>query len=524
MDRKQLLLVDDDPSAIHALAGMLGGQGDLRFATSGGDALRLAHLQRPDLIVLDLNMPGLNGFEVCRALQSDAALAQVPVVVATSRADAAAEVAALELGVVDYLTKPLLPAQVLARVQAVLRRQPAATGLSVPTPAPALQVQRVLIVDDDPSAVLALRKALVPTGAQLYFADQGAGALAMAREVLPDLVVLDLHMPGLDGFDVCQRLLQDPALGEPCVLFVTRFSDVDNEARALALGATDFIGKPFSPVVLQARVRNLLRLRQVQQQRVLDERAQGHQRADSAERAHAAAESASAGKSLMLAYVAHEIGNPLNGMLGMAALMAMDPQQPLPPVHLQRLQLLQQAGGQLQRLLHDLLDLRQLETGHFTLDIGEADAVHIVQQALDTLSAQAQRAGVLLQRLPEPATLGLRCDRRRLQQCLLNLVGNALKFSPQGGQVLVELSQQQGELRIAVHDQGPGLSAQQQAALFEPFNRLGQSSATPGVGLGLLITRTLVQAMQGGLLVRSAPGQGSCFTLVLPGQAPDAAG
>lgn len=516
MDRKQLLLVDDDPSAIHALAGMLGGQGDLRFATSGDDALRLAHVLPPDLIVLDLDMPGLNGFEVCRALQADAALAQVPVIVATSRADAAAEVAALELGVADYLTKPLLPAQVLARVQAVLRRQPPASAMPLPTPLPALQAQRVLIVDDDPSAVLALRKALVPTGVQLYFADQGMAALAMAREVLPDLVMLDLHMPGLDGFEVCERLLQDSALAEPGVLFVTRYSDVANEARALALGATDFIAKPFSPVVVQARVRNLLRLRQVQQQRLLDERTQGHQRTDIADRARAAAEAASASKSLMLAYVAHEIGNPLNGMLGLARLMATDAQQPLPPVHQRRLQLLQQAGGQLQALLHDLLDLRQLETGHFTLDLADADAVAIVQQVLDTVSAQAQQAGVRLLCRPGPATLLLRCDQRRLQQCLLNLVGNALKFSPRGGQVEVALERQPGQLHLAVHDQGPGLSPQQQAALFEPFNRLGQGAATPGAGLGLLITRTLVQAMQGGLLVRSAPGQGSCFTLVLP--------
>lgn len=151
--------------------------------------------------------------------------------------------------------------------------------------------KQLLLVDDDPSAIHALAQMLAGQGV-LRFATSGDDALRLAQLQAPDLILLDLDMPGLNGFEVCQRLLQEPLLGEPGVLFVTRFSDVQTEARALALGATDFISKPFSPVVLQARVRNLLRLRQAQQQRVLDERAQGHRRTDHAERARQTAENA----------------------------------------------------------------------------------------------------------------------------------------------------------------------------------------------------------------------------------------
>ena len=260
----RLLLVDDDPSAIQVMSRMLARYPDQQFATSGEVALRLARETTPDLIVLDIEMPGMSGLEVCEALRADLALAQVPVIFATKHATSTLEVAALKFGAVDFVTKPLNAAQLTSRVRAHLRSgrsfktledQRLAVG-ATPLPISA-ETSRLLIVDDDVAAIRILQHTLTNIG-QVHFAKSGAEALRMARSLEPHLILLDAHMPEFDGFQVCAALKAEPAFEHTPIVFVTRFSDPHNEMRALDLGAADFIAKPYTAAVLLARVRNLL--------------------------------------------------------------------------------------------------------------------------------------------------------------------------------------------------------------------------------------------------------------------------
>ena len=264
----RLLLVDDDPSAILVLSRMLARYPDQRFATSGAEALRLARESPPDLILLDAEMPGMTGFEVCSALRNDPLLAQVPVIFATSHDTAEVQVAALRQGAVDFLTKPLDAARVAARVGAHLRSRALlnATKDIGTEPAPRappgdLHLPRLLIVDDDVAAIQLLHNTLAGVG-ELYFAKSGTEALELAHRHWPDLILLDAQMPGVDGFEVCAALKAEPAFFHVPIVFVTRYSDPRNELRALDLGAADFIGKPYTRAILLARVRNLLELKQ----------------------------------------------------------------------------------------------------------------------------------------------------------------------------------------------------------------------------------------------------------------------
>jgi len=263
-----LLLVDDDPAAIQVTGRMLAHYPDQRFATSGEVALRLARESRPDLILMDAEMPGLSGLGVCKALKADPALADVPVIFVTSHDSTALQVAALQEGAADFVSKPLLASQFTARVRAQLRskaliedlrRDGRLQGLAA-RPPPLEQASRVLIVDDDTASIHILRHTLGEMG-KLHFAKTGEEALRVTRDVLPDLILLDAHMPGLDGFDVCRTLKADPQFRHVPIAFITRFSDPRYETCALDLGAADFIAKPYTPAVLQARVRNLLELK-----------------------------------------------------------------------------------------------------------------------------------------------------------------------------------------------------------------------------------------------------------------------
>jgi len=629
----RLLLVDDDPSAIQVMARMLSQYPDQRFATSGAAALRLAREATPDLIVLDVDMPGMTGLDVCEALKADPILAGVPVIFATSHDPTTLlQVTAFQKGASDFITKPLIAAQLTARVRAHLRakqliedlqRDSLASGATPPLPG--TRMPRLLIVDDDIASIHVLRHALAAMG-DFHFAKNGEEALDLARRLVPDLILLDAHMPGLDGFDVCKTLKAEAAFTHVPIAFITRFSDPRNEMRALDLGAADFIAKPYTRAILQARVRNLLDLKQrtdaelqavrehwrrVGEARVADivgaasdaivscdadakvvlinaaacrmfgvehtqaigapmqallgegaltdnqaedapvrttiTRASGEcfptemsvsrvgegsdclttvmlrdisdrERLEAESRSRIEAETASRTKTLMLSYIAHEMGNPLNGMMGFAQLMAADDSNPMPPVQAERLTQILASGRHLEVLMRDVMDLGRFETGKLTVELRPVNAARCAQDATEAVSALAQQAGVKLASLLASVITHCAADAGRLHQCLVNLLTNAIKYNRPGGWARIEVTSDSREVAIAVRDNGFGLDALQRQHLFEPFNRLGrQLAATPGAGLGLVITRQLVEAMNGQLRVESEPGQGSCFTITLPG-------
>lgn len=626
----RLLLVDDDPSAIQIMSRMLAHYADQRFATSGEAALRLAREKTPDLILLDIDMPGMSGFDLCEALRADQVLAGVPVIFATSQDPTALlQVAAFEKGASDFVTKPLIAAQLTARVRVQLRAKALIDELlrdssqsGAPPRVPGTQTPRLLIVDDDVASIHILRHALAAMG-DFHFAKSGKEALDLARRLDPDLILLDAHMPDLDGFEVCRTLKAEAAFRHVPIAFVTRFSDPRNEMRALDLGAADFIAKPYTTAILQARVRNLLDLkrrtdaellaarthwRQVSDARVTDVFAAasdaivtcdaedkvvlinaaacrmfgvGHlqtigssvhgllgegawtahqvasirttiksangdavpvemsvskvgegadrlttvmlrdisdrERLEAESRSRIEAETASRTKTLMMSYIAHEMGNPLNGMLGFAQLMAADVEHPLSKPQAKRLEHIANSGRHLQYLMRDVTDFGQFEVGKLTIESRLVNAAGCAQQATEAVSALAEQAGVAVTCVLASASVYCVADAARLHQCLVNLLTNAIKYNRAGGWARIEVTGSSTEVAIAVRDNGLGMDALQRQHLFEPFNRLGrQLTAMPGAGLGLLITRQLVEAMNGQLQVVSEPGAGSCFTVVLP--------
>ena len=229
-------------------------------------------------------------------------------------------------------------------------------------------------------------------------------------------------------------------------------------------------------------------------------------------------------KTLTMSYIAHEIGNPLHGILGFARLMAADVREPLAASQAKRLEHILSCGRHLEGLTRDVMDLGRFETGKLTIDLRPVDATRCAEDAAAAVLALAEQAGVTLSQWPPASASGVCADADRLHQCLVNLLSNAIKYNRRGGWARVEVKGDSQQVAIAVRDNGMGMDALQRQHLFEPFNRLGrQGDAAPGTGLGLAITRQVVEAMHGQIRVDSDPGLGSCFTIVLPGAAPAAA-
>lgn len=614
--RARMLLVDDDASAILVMHDMLSDCQQLRFATSGAEALDAARRDPPDLILLDARMPGMSGLEVCAQLKSDPRLVHIPVMVVTGSVLTDVEIAMLKAGAVDVMTKPLEREQFRSRVRTVLR----VPGESPSLPTPEDARPRLLVVDDDASAIHLLQSTLAGVG-QIHFAISGQSALKTAFRIEPDIVVLDSHMPGMDGYEVCTRLRAERAFSRVPVVFVTRYADPEGEARAFDKGATDFIAKPYSTTVLRARIRNLLRLkrqadadahaagrkwRDIADHRVaqlvhsasdailssgpdgriilanpaagvlfgrdrdlvgtelaalhpdLTNHAQerdaafgieirrpdgsmrlgqaqlsstgtsdsamltwiirdetDRQRLEVESRAREAAQATNTALNRMMQFLAHELRNPLTGILGLGQLLKRELQQGSKAA--QWLELMTTSAQVLQQRI---LDLESVSKG------GEL-ALQVVPQRVN-LRAEAEKAamagageaaaaGVELRMPTSGEAVLVLADPARLQQCLANLISNAIKYNRPQGWLSVQVTQQAGRGVISVADGGIGMDDQQRAHLFEPFNRLGREhGSVPGTGIGLVITRGLVLAMGGDLQLRADTVDGSCFDLSFP--------
>ncbi|TDP62026.1 response regulator [Roseateles toxinivorans] len=260
-DKPRLLLVDDDTVALQVLSKTLAPYARMRFARSGTEALKAVNEELPDLLILDVNMPGLGGMDVLAALRAKPASVHLPVILVTSASDETLEATALEIGAQDFIRKPFQPELLVDRMRALLRLSALRAPNASLTTDRLRQGARILLVDDDPVAIEFMRASLAPLGATLMAAADGEQALASMHDQAPDLVLLDAEMPRLDGYAVCQAMQVDPVLAQVPVAFVSVNAEAKFETLSFAVGASDFLAKPFKPEVLLARVRKLLQLR-----------------------------------------------------------------------------------------------------------------------------------------------------------------------------------------------------------------------------------------------------------------------
>lgn len=229
------------------------------------------------------------------------------------------------------------------------------------------------------------------------------------------------------------------------------------------------------------------------------------------------AEAASRNKTELLSRVSHELRTPLNGVIGFADLCRQD--DSMEPKHREWARLIGDSGRHMLHLVDEILDLAAAEAGRLQVTMAQVCLGQAIGDCIAMAQAECLRLGL---RLREPDAEALQAtlttDALRLRQVVDNLLSNAVKYTPAGGAVGLEVRRLDGEIELRVSDSGPGLDANRLAQIFTPFNRLGaERSRVPGSGLGLALTKALVEALQGRIRVESEPGQGSVFIVTLPG-------
>ncbi len=376
----------------------------------------------------------------------------------------------------------------------------------------------VLIVDDTPANLVALGAVLQPLGMRIVEARSGPEAIELVSRESFACVLLDVQMPGMDGFEVARRLREMEAGAEVPILFLTAIHRDEEYARkGYASGAADYITKPFDPDVLRARVRAFVdlfhqrdRLR-VQQLTALLERERA---------ARLDAEAANRSKDEFLATVSHELRTPLTAILG----WSMIARRSSPPAEIAKvLNVIERSARSQLRIIEDLLDVARALGGSLRLEIGEARIADVIEAALMSVRPAADAKGVALEVDLDPSVGAIAADPERLQQVVWNLLSNAIKFTPAGGHVALSASRSESTIVIRVTDDGQGIPPEFLPYLFEPFRQADGSTTRRhgGLGLGLAIVKQLVEAHGGTISARSdGEGKGTTFTVEIPARAP----
>lgn len=385
-----------------------------------------------------------------------------------------------------------------------------------------LKGAKILMVDDTPENLEVLRKVLIKDNYQVLLAHSGEMAIQLAHQALPDLILLDVMMPRMDGFETCHILKQHEVTKNIPVIFITAKHQTEDVVEAFAKGAVDFVNKPFKQEEVRMRVRNHLQLYLWMKQRERLLQLTDHAR-QLAEQARLAAEASNRAKSTFLANLSHELRTPLNGILGYAQILTRD--STLTHQQHEGIKVIQRSGEYLLTLLSDVLDLAKMESGRIELLETDFNFDKFLQDLASLFQNRAELKGIIFVYQPlSPLPLGVRGDEKRLRQVLVNLLGNAVKFTHRGGvtfkvgycedfQPDVSPSQPpKSHLRFLVEDTGIGIAPAELDKILLPFQQGGDPQYRPdGTGVGLTLANNLIELMGGHLQIESTLEQGSHF-------------
>jgi len=405
----------------------------------------------------------------------------------------------------------------------------------------------LLLVDDRAENLLALEAILEPLGQSLVRANSGPEALKQVLASEFAAILLDVQMPGMNGFEVAEIIKSREKSRTIPIIFLSAISKEDAYVfKGYSMGAVDYVFKPFNPDVLRSKVAVFvdlyLKQREIQRQGDLLRESQKRelelehrtslleaearsaaklsQMNDELHRRQVALEQAMGARNRFYASMSHELRTPINAVIGYSTLMLDNIYGPLNAKQKEGLQRTLKAARHLLELVNDVLDLSKIEAGKIELSLQPVIFPALIDDLFVTVRPLADEYGSTLTLDMESEPFNIVSDPRRVRQILLNLLSNAIKFG-EGKPIRVVCKQCEDKgVEIEVVDEGVGIAKEDITRIFEEFVQVSESKQ-PGTGLGLPISRRLAQLLDGSLTVCSTPGQGSSFRLTLPASLED---
>ncbi len=363
---------------------------------------------------------------------------------------------------------------------------------------------KILIVDNEIQVVKRVEALLIPQNYEVITASGGEEALRLVQQKEPDLILLDVLMPVLDGFEVCRRLKDN---AETClipVVFMTVLSDIGDRVKGLEAGADDFLTKPVHRDELLARIRTSLRLKQTIDHKV--------------HALHRQLQEATERESQLFTNMSHELRTKLDVIIGFSEVLQEQTCGELNDEQEEYVNYILTGGNQMLDLVNGLLDLAKIEAGKMEVRLEELDLRSLLAESLELVQGGALAHDITLSLEIADDINTIVGDKRKVQQIVFNLLSNAVKFTPDQGTAGIKATETSEGVQIAVWDTGVGIAPEDQRRIFEEFQPLSDAhvTTTVGTGLGLALTKKFVELHGGTIELESRSGQGSTFTFSLP--------
>jgi len=369
----------------------------------------------------------------------------------------------------------------------------------------------ILIVDDDDIVRQIMRAELEADGFVVSEAADGVEACEVCWSSTPDLIIADVLMPRMDGFTLCRELRANPLSEFVPILQATGLDDFESIEKAYQAGATDFICKPLNWSILKHRIRYMLR-----SARASEDLRKNQQALIAAKNA---AEAANRTKSEFLANMSHELRTPLNAIIGFSTVMRDGMFGPMPEKYAEYAGMVCDSGTHLLGVIGDILDLAKAESNTIELREESVDIVRVVSLASTIIQDMAAKASVRYSATVTPPLPEIRADPVRLQQILINLLGNAVKFTMPGGNAALFVEKgADGWIEFRITDTGIGIPREKIELAMAPFGQVdtGLARKYEGTGLGLPLSKRLVEMQGGTFAIDSEPGCGTTVTVRFP--------
>lgn len=353
----------------------------------------------------------------------------------------------------------------------------------------------VLIVDDIPSNLRTLGDYLIACGLEVLFAVDGKGALEHCRYDPPDIILLDVLMPGWDGFETCRQLKQDPVTTHIPVIFITALSQSEDRVKGLEVGGVDFVTKPLDQEEVLARIRTHLLLES--QRRALQE--------------------LNATKDKFFSIISHDLKGAFNGLIAGTDLMRQSFESLDDEVVKSLMEGLYVSAKNAFNLLENLLQWSRSQTGRLECTPRVIDLAELAARVVHLLESSAKSKGIRLNNHIQEQVLGY-ADEEMIQTVLRNLVSNAIKYCNPGDQVDIHCQRTKDWLEVSVADTGVGISPKRLERLFRiDFYQASPGTAKEqGTGLGLILCKEFVEKNHGRIWATSHPGEKTVFRFTLP--------
>ncbi len=416
----------------------------------------------------------------------------------------------------------------------------------------------ILIVEDSPTQALQLQQLLEKNNYKVKIISNGLEALSYVKDNIPGLIISDIIMPEMDGFEFCRNAKAMDHLKDIPVMLLTTLSDPEDVIKALECGADNFVTKPYREKSLISSIKNILISKALRKGRnteigveifvggnkhfitsdrmqiidllfsTYENAIQKNRELDGVnrelimmqqqlEQRNIELEKLNEQKNRFLGMAAHDLRNPLGSIMGISEMLAYEDFGPLTEDQAKYVTILNSASENMLTLVDDLLDVSIIESGRLDLQLKEGSLKELIEDRLKIYDFNAKKKNMNIHTKFSEISDTL-FDPNRIIQVFDNLMSNAIKFSPQGSNIYVILDQNGKKSKISVRDEGPGISGEDQSRLFGDFQRLSAqpTGGEKSTGLGLAIVKKIIDVHNGTMEVDSKVGSGSTFSFTLP--------